>query len=148
MAEDNLKIVQYSDSYKEQLLMVWEKSVLATHSFLAPQDFVGIKKLVQGIDFHALKVYCAIDQDSVVGFMGVADRKIEMLFLVPECIGKGIGKKLVNLAIAKLNADQVDVNEQNTHAVNFYQKMGFRVYEQTEKDDQGKNYPLLRMKLE
>jgi putative acetyltransferase len=148
MKNDNHKIVQYSDSYKEQLLIVWEKSVLATHSFLAPQDFIEIKKLVQGIDFNALEVYCAIDNTNVLGFMGVADRKIEMLFLLPECIGKGIGKKLVNLAISNLNADKVDVNQQNTHAVNFYQKMGFRVYEQTEKDDQGKDYPLLRMKLE
>ena len=45
-------------------------------------------------------------------------------------------------------AKQMDVNEQNTKAVEFYRKFGFETYERTEKDDEGKGYPLLRMKLE
>ncbi|RDV12574.1 GNAT family N-acetyltransferase [Pontibacter diazotrophicus] len=45
-------------------------------------------------------------------------------------------------------AMEVDVNEQNTKAVEFYQKLGFETYERTAQDDQGKDYPLLRMKLE
>jgi putative acetyltransferase len=32
-------------------------------------------------------------------------------------------------------------------AVEFYKRCGFEVYERTNKDDQGRNYPLLRMKL-
>ena len=70
-----------------------------------------------------------------------------MLFLSPEYIGKGLGKKLLNFAIHNLNANQVDVNEENTKAVEFYTKFGFKTYERTDKDDQGKNYPLLRMEL-
>jgi putative acetyltransferase len=67
---------------------------------------------------------------------------------LPKYIGKGLGKKLTDFAISKLNADKVDVNEQNTQAVKFYEKLGFKAYERTAKDDQGKDYPLLRMKLE
>ena len=43
-------------------------------------------------------------------------------------------------------ADKVDVNEQNTGVVAFYKKLGFETYERTEKDDRGKDYPLLRMR--
>ncbi len=71
-----------------------------------------------------------------------------MLFFSPEYIGKGLGRKLTDFAISELKADKVDVNEQNTNAVKFYKKLGFKTYERTEKDDQGKEYPLLRMKLE
>jgi putative acetyltransferase len=92
-------------------------------------------------------VFCLTEDDLVIGFIGVADKKIEMLFLDPKYFGQGLGKMLMNFAISELAADKVDVNEQNIKAVNFYKKFGFEIIERTEKDDQGRNYPLLRMKL-
>ena len=71
-----------------------------------------------------------------------------MLFLSPEYIGKGLGRKLIDFAFSELKADKVDVNEQNTNAVKFYEKLGFITYERADKYDQGKEYPLLRMKLQ
>lgn len=92
-------------------------------------------------------MYCLKQKDEFAGFIGVAEQKIEMLFLAPNYIGKGLWKKLTNFAFSTLRADKVDVNEQNTNAVKFYEKIGFKTYERTEKDDQGMEYPLLRMKL-
>ena len=116
-------------------------------NFLNPSDFEEIKALVQAIDFNLFEVYCLLDADKVFGFIGVADKKIEMLFLLPEYFGSGYGKMLVTFAVQQLGANKVDVNEQNTKATNFYKHLGFETYERSEKDDQGKNYPLLRMKL-
>ncbi len=144
----NFNIVPYTDADKDQVLHVWEKSVLATHDFLNPADFEEIKTLVQTIDFNHFDVYCLRQNDEVAGFIGVAEKKIEMLFFAPEYIGKGFGRKLAEYGISELKSDKVDVNEQNTKAVKFYEKLGFKTYERTEKDDQGKDYPLLRMKLE
>lgn len=148
MTSQNFKIEKYTDKDREQILNIWEKSVLATHDFLKPIEFEEIKKLVQTFNFIDFEVYCLRQEDEVAGFIGLAERKIEMLFLSPEYIGKGLGRKLIDFAFSKLKADKVDVNEQNTHAVKFYEKLGFKTYERTDKDDQGKEYPLLRMKLE
>lgn len=148
MSNQNYKIEEYTDNDKEQILNVWEKSVLATHDFLKPADFEEIKALVQTIDFDHFDVYCLKQNNEVAGFIGVAEQKIEMLFFSPEYIGKGLGRKLTDFAFSELKADKVDVNEQNTNAVKFYKKLGFKTYERTDKDDQGKEYPLLRMKLE
>lgn len=142
------EIKKYSNPHKPQLLAVWEKSVLATHDFLNPQDFISIKEIVKTIDFTAFEVYCMLHQDVVGGFIGVADRKIEMLFLSPDYFGRGLGKQLMEFAIHHLRAYKVDVNEQNLKATEFYKKFGFVTYERTEKDDQGNDYPLLRMRLE
>ena len=71
-----------------------------------------------------------------------------MLFIDPAHFGQGLGKKLMNFAVNKLGADKVDVNEQNVKAVEFYKKLRFETYERTDKDDQGRTYPLLRMKLQ
>jgi putative acetyltransferase len=148
MSNQNFRIEAYTDSDRDQVLNAWEKSVVATHGFLNPTDFEEIKALVQNINFNHFDVYCLKQNNRVAGFIGVAEHKIEMLFFSPEFIGKGLGRKLTNFAITKLKADKVDVNEQNTNAVKFYEKLGFKTYERTDNDDQGKEYPLLRMKLE
>lgn len=147
MQSGNLKIEKYNDIYKPQLLAIWEQSVLATHDFLVKSDFEEIKQLVESINFNELQVYCLINDNEVFGFIGVEDKKIEMLFLYPKYFGQGLGKQLLSFAVTELNADKLDVNEQNIKALKFYQKFGLEIYERTDKDDQGRNYPLLRMRL-
>ena len=141
------QIKKYNSNYKSQIISVWEKSVIATHQFLHKEDFVEIKALFQNYDFEVLDMFCLMDRDAVIGFIGLHNYKIEMLFLDPAYIGKGLGKQLIQFAISKRGAKLVDVNEQNTNAKSFYEKFGFQTYERTEKDDFGKNYPLLRMEL-
>ncbi|MEN9302013.1 MAG: putative N-acetyltransferase YjaB [Bacteroidota bacterium] len=148
MTNQSFKIEKYTDIDRDQILNIWEKSVLATHDFLNQTDFEEIKQLVQTFNFNDFEVYCLKQNNQVSGFIGLAEKKIEMLFFSPEYIGKGLGRKLTDFAITELKADKVDVNEQNTNAVEFYKKIGFKTYERTEKDDQGREYPLLRMKLE
>src|SRR5690606_19330801 len=143
----NFEITEYSDNYKQQILTIWEKSVLATHDFLTPNDFMEIKELVNTINFNDFQVFCLVNGKVISGFIGVAEKKVEMLFLDPEYFGQGLGQKLLNFAVKVLNANKVDVNEQNTKALKFYQKFGFETLERTDKDGQGRNYPLLRMKL-
>jgi putative acetyltransferase len=145
--QDKFDIKAYHDKYRSQILTVWERSVLATHGFLTRKDFLEIKELVQSIDFNLFQVYCLTKKDLVVGFLGVADNKIEMLFMDPGYFGKGLGKTLITFAINELAADKVDVNEQNLDAVKFYRHLGFETIERTDQDDQGRSYPLLRMKL-
>jgi len=141
------EIIKYTALQREQIIEVWERSVRATHKFVSVEDIEYFKKIVKNIDFSSFEVYCLILNKKVLGFVGVADRSIEMLFLDPDFIGQGYGKKLISFAIDKLNAAGVTVNEQNELAVAFYKKNGFLTYERMEKDEEGKNYPILKMKL-
>lgn len=147
MQADNFEIIKYTDIHRQQVLTVWEKSVLATHDFLTSTDFEEIKEFASNMNFNDLQFFCLINKNVVLGFIGVADKKVEALFLDPEYFGQGLGRKLLNFAVKELNADKLDVNEQNEKALKFYQKFGFEIFERTDKDDQGRNYPLLRMKL-
>lgn len=141
------QIEEYKDRYHEPLLELWEKSVLATHHFLLPTDFQSIKALVRTIDFNDFQVYCLVNGAELAGFIGVAEDKVEMLFIAPEFMGQGLGRRLMEFAIGSLQISKVDVNEQNTRSVSFYKKLGFEVYERSPLDEQGKAYPLLRMRL-
>lgn len=147
MQTDNFEIIPYADLCRQQVLTIWEKSVLATHDFLTSTDFEEIKAFASNINFNDFQIFCLTNENLVLGFIGVADKKVEMLFLDPKYFGLGLGQKLLNFAVKELNADKLDVNEQNVKALKFYQKFGFEIFERTDKDDQGRNYPLLRMKL-
>ncbi|MDR0368026.1 MAG: GNAT family N-acetyltransferase [Bacteroidales bacterium] len=141
-------IQPYNDSYKEQIIAVWEKSVCATHTFLAYSDITYYKKIISDMDFNAIQTFCLMNKNTILGFIGVVGRKIEMLFLYPDIMKQGYGKMLVQYAVEKLKASMVDVNEQNLGALEFYRKCGFVVYERTDKDDEGKDYPILKMQLD
>ncbi len=140
-------IEAYTERDRIPILTVWETSVRATHGFLDPDDFEAIKEMVHQINFNEFNVYTFKEGSETLGFIGVADRKIEMLFFSPEHIGQGYGKHMIDFAINTLKADKVDVNEHNDDALKFYQKCGFEAYERSDTDDQGRPYPIVRMKL-
>ncbi|MFC4687367.1 GNAT family N-acetyltransferase [Epilithonimonas pallida] len=143
----NYRIVKYKDSHKTEILSVWEQSVKATHHFLMESDFEQYKKILQNFDFKDLDVFCLEENEKVVGFIGIHSEKIEMLFLNPDYIGKGLGRQLIDFAFSNFDIRYVDVNEQNPKATEFYQKIGFEIFDRSEKDDLGKPYPILKMKL-
>ena len=130
------------------LIKIWEASVRATHDFLAEEDLVALKPLILNHYFDAVALICVRDQcGEIVGFCGTHENNIEMLFVSPEARGSGIGALLTTYAIEWRDITNVDVNEQNTQALGFYQRMGFVVVGRSPLDGQGKPYPLLHMQL-
>lgn len=131
-----------------KLIEIWEKSVRATHDFLAEEDLQNLKPLILEHYFDAVDLRCAKDaQGEIQGFCGVLDGNIEMLFISPDARGKGIGAMLSAHAIKEQGASKVDVNKQNEQALGFYQHIGFKVIGRSPVDGQGKQYPLLHMVL-
>lgn len=131
-----------------RLLEIWEGSVRATHNFLAEEDLQELKILILEQYFDAVDLRCAKNsKGEILGFCGVHDGNIEMLFISPDARGKGIGSLLAGYAIKSQGASKVDVNEQNEQALGFYQHIGFSVTGRSPVDGQGKPYPLLHMVL-
>ena len=136
-----------SDDYPE-LLDVWENSVRATHDFITEDDIAFFKPIIIEQAFPNVTLKCIkSEHKTILGFVGVHDCKIEMLFILDAARGKGVGKALLNYAIEQLAANKVDVNEQNPLAVGFYQHMGFKVASRSPLDDMGKPFPILHMEL-
>lgn len=143
-----INIQERTSELIEQLTHVWEASVKATHLFLSEPEIAEIKPYVPMALQEIPHLIIAENEDgSPVGFMGIENRKIEMLFISPEFRGKGIGKEFIEYGIEKFSANEVTVNEQNPQATGFYEHLGFTVYKRTDLDEQGRPYPLLYMKL-
>lgn len=131
----------------EKLYSLWRTSVEHTHLFLSKNEIEKIGKFVP----KALKEipFLVVKNDSnqePVAFMGISDRKLEMLFVFPDERGKGIGRELLEYGISEYRVNELCVNEQNPKAKGFYEYLGFRVYKRTPTDEQGSPYPLLYMK--
>ena len=134
--EDYLRVVE-----------VWEASVRATHHFVAESDIEIFRPLVFDELPHT-DLACVRDGNGLVaGFIGIAEGKVEMLFIHPDYREQGIGRTLLSYAINERGATTVDVNEQNDQALGFYMRMGFEVVARSELDSNGKPYPLLHMRL-
>ena len=124
-------------------------------------SFYGLVQMcVFGLEYeykpkhYKFKVECAHlivaekETGQIVAFMGVENVRLEMLFLAPEEIGKGIGRKLVQYGLELYGVREVTVNEQNPDAVGFYEHLGFATYKRTDLDEEGNPYPLLYMRSE
>ena len=128
-----------------RLLEIWEASIRATHHFLKESDIRFYKPIVMN-SFSSLTLACIRNElKEPVGFIGVTNKKIEMLFVDPAYFGKGIGRQLVEYAVSFLGASKLDVNEQNKTALGFYEHLDFEVVGGSDVDAMGKPFPLLHM---
>ena len=144
----NHKIEAVNKTEYQELVNVWEASVRATHHFLKEKDIRYFKPLILNNYLDAVALRCIKNnKNKIVGFLGVAEQNLEMLFIDPEYRGKKIGKTLLNYSIDKLKVNKVDVNEQNEQAVGFYKHFGFEIISRSKLDATGKPYPILHMKL-
>ena len=128
------------------LLDVWQASVRASHHFLTEADIRTLTPQAEEALLQIETLWIVEDDLRPIGFMGVQERKIEMLFLHPDYFRKGVGKELVQRAFCELAVEYVDVNEQNPDATRFYERMGFHTFRCDDTDDQGNPFPILRMK--
>ncbi len=144
-----VEIKERTEILINQLLEVWEDSVKATHLFLSSEEIENIKEYVpQAISGVSHLVIMESESHKSIAFMGIEDRKLEMLFIKNSERGKGLGKQLLNYGIENYNVNRLAVNEQNPEAKGFYEYMGFKTYKRTELDEQGNPYPILYMRLD
>jgi putative acetyltransferase len=149
LSNNSYTISDINRSEYGEVMHVWETSVRTSHTFLKEVDILMYKKQIFEKWLDTVKLLAIRDDfNNILGFMGTSDEKIEMLFIIPELQGKGIGKTFVNHAVEKLHLRKVDVNEQNKNAVGFYYKMGFLIKTRSEMDMTGRPYPILHLELQ
>lgn len=134
------------------LLDLWEDSVRVSHTFLNNQHIAEIKIEVKAALQSSQNIITATDKKDFLGFVGVEDNKIEMLFVASSAFRKGVGKALLKEALEQYLKDYpyilVDCNEQNAQGLAFYKSLGFEVVGRSEKDSAGRDFPIAHLKTD
>jgi len=125
---------------------LWRRAVDATHDFLSAEDRRAIDAEVAGFLPQAPLLLAVDAEDRPQGFMLLDGSHMEALFIDPEVHGQGIGRQLVEHALAQHSTLTTDVNAQNAQALGFYLRMGFVETGRSEVDSQGRPYPLIHLR--
>ena len=129
------------------LLDIWLRSVRATHTFLSEQDIQSLLPVVRDQALANLELWVlATNEDRAAGFMGLADRSLEALFIDPNYARRGGGRLMLEFARRLKGSLTVDVNEQNPAALQFYRANGFAVTGRSPLDAAGRPFPLLHLR--
>lgn len=141
-------IRQATNADHPQLLSIWLRSVRATHHFLQEFDIEALLPQLRDIYLPAVELWVTVDaEDCPLGFIGLNENHVEMLFIEPDLRGKGIGRALLDHARSLRSQMSVDVNEQNPEAVGFYLHYGFVQTGRSPLDGEGRPFPLLHLSL-
>lgn len=142
-----IQIRQSTPADGERAVQIWRDAVDATHDFLTPEDRAAIEAEVRSF-LPAAPLWLAVDADDrAIGFMLLDGSSMEALFIDPAHRGAGVGRALVAHALERHPVLTTDVNEQNEQAVGFYERMGFTPTGRSDRDGQGRAYPLIHLRF-
>ncbi|AXN44946.1 acetyltransferase [Mycobacterium marinum] len=128
------------------LVQIWRGAVEATHHFLTADDIDFYETKLANEYLGLVELTVAVAENLPVGFSGIADGKLEMLFIDQQFRRRGAGSALLRAALAAIPDLLVDVNEQNPQAVGFYHRHGFVTFGRSETDGDGRPFPLLHLR--
>jgi len=121
-------------NYPQEWMELWRKGLTITTEIITQND---VYKLV-------------LDNGEIIGFTVLITEKevlwIEHLWILPEYIGHGFGKRLLQTALKKTvqSAHQTIKVVSDINAEVFYQKMGFETVSQYESVPKGRFLPVMQ----
>ncbi|WP_338151825.1 GNAT family N-acetyltransferase [Enterococcus cecorum] len=103
------------DTYLQLIVQLWEANVKVTHTFLTKEEIQNIKQYVpQAVEHEPHLCIALSEKGELLGFIGVADQRLEMLFIQVNARGQGIGKQLLRYAIKNFDVKELTVTNK-TH---------------------------------
>lgn len=123
----------------DALTDLWEASACASHTFMESDDFRQMRPYMRDALLPSMDVWIAEQADVPVGFVGVRDRHVELLYIEQDHQHRGIG----SLLLEHVHATSVEVYQDNVVGVSFYQRCGFAQTALHTSDAIGRPYPMV-----
>jgi putative acetyltransferase len=128
-----------------RVIEIWRGAVAATHDFLAVADRDEIDTAACAYLVGASLWVLVDETDRPMAFSAVTGSNMDALFVAAEARGRGIGRQLVRHALSLTSKLSTQVNEQNSQAMGFYLKLGFKPGGRDACDDSGRPYPIVQL---
>ncbi|OXJ28672.1 GNAT family N-acetyltransferase [Burkholderia sp. HI2714] len=132
-----IEIRAYEASDLHTLSSIWFDASLLAHPFLGEARLREQRKLIEAVYLPQAETWVACRAGEPVGFIGLLDGSIGGLFVAPALHGHGIGRALVEHALALKGALDLEVYADNRDARVFYARLGFEEVSRRDEDDEG-----------
>ncbi|EFJ70255.1 acetyltransferase, GNAT family [Lactobacillus paragasseri JV-V03] len=122
-------IRKYKDSDFDQLCHVMDRARMQElKTANMEQVFIQLKDAPYLRYLLKCKMYVATKEEKIVGFVGLRPHELSFLYVDPNFQNLGIGKKLIEFALRRLERPiKLEVFTDNLAAKALYEKYGFKV---------------------
>jgi GNAT superfamily N-acetyltransferase len=143
------RIAEYTPSYEEQLLQIYNESKI--QEFINYPEITSVPRIQDDLDAKesldkATKIIALIDEHPI-GFAGWNGNYISHLYVSPYFQKQGVASKLLAFI---LDAPEKDwflfTTEGNTPAIKLFRKNGFSITEEMDYTYHGKDIKIIKMK--
>ena len=110
----------------ERVLAIWLAANTEAHSFIAADYWQSNLAAVRQTLPQA-EVYVYQQDSKILGFIGLQDDYIAGIFVESRARGQGIGKQLLDYVKTGHKRLTLQVYQENTRAVRFYQREHFQI---------------------
>lgn len=124
--------------FSEDILKEWEHLLTITKDYIGKNE---VYKLVQNDQIIGYYSYFSTDENTI---------KLDNIFILPDFIGKGFGKILMNDFLK--NIKQLGINkvtlDAEPNAEKFYKTFGFETIRQLESSIKDRYLPIMELQIE
>ncbi len=128
MEQNDIKIIQYDSLYAEDTVRMWRQSKEKALGQKEMHTFEDQVLFLNSVLSKDNKIFIAIDNKKVVGMIAFNEDEINQLYIHNDYQGKGLGRKLLELAKnnskGRLTLYTFEVNHK---AQRFYENNGFKI---------------------
>ena len=119
-----IRKMEYQDL--EAAIEVWQKANRQAHGFL-PAYFWEQRRAQIKTALQQQGVYVAVEEGRLVGLIGLRRDWVHGLFVLPDCQGHGIGRRLLETLKQRRPQLWLQVYSKNQRALAFYLREGFQI---------------------
>jgi putative acetyltransferase len=123
-------IRKYEERDMEVVVSTWRRASELAHPFLTKAFLDQEDDNMRNIYLVFAETWVTEVDGGVVGFIALVENEIGGLFLDPDFHGQGMGRAMVDMAVAQKGPLKVEVFKDNTIGRRFYNTYGFRETEE------------------
>lgn len=138
----------YNPSDKARLLEIWRAASQTGHPFFTTEQLDQQQQLVADVYIPNAENWVALVDNEIVGFIGLLDHHIGGLFVDPNKHKSGVGRSLVQHALALKGILELEVYALNKNADGFYRHIGFEEISRRPTDDNGLPFELIKLRIQ